>query len=234
MEARKLILFDLDDTLYDFSACWEMGMRETIRTHRLTRELDAEAFYERLSYYNDALWPQIVDKSLSFDEYRHERLIRSLRHFGRAAERQETDDFQAIFRVKNEESISPVAETTALLTELSDSYRLGIVTNGPADMTAQKLERLELVHLFPEDTIFISEVVGYHKPDKRIFEHVLTKMDVAPHETLFVGDNWVADITGAMDAGIPAVWLNRHGHKPQTAHVPLAVIERLEDLRDLL
>ncbi|RNB92408.1 HAD family hydrolase [Brevibacillus fluminis] len=234
MEACKVILFDLDDTLYDFSACWETGMRETIRTHPLTRDLDTDAFYEKLAYYNDALWPQIADRSLTFNEYRHVRLQNSLGHFDRQAKRQESDDFQALFRQKNEENMLPVEETTALITELSGRYRLGIVTNGPADMTDKKLERLQLAHLFPPDTVFISELIGHHKPDKRIFQHVLAQMGADAHETLFVGDNWIADVAGAMDAGISAVWLNAHGHEPQTPHVPLAMIEQLADLRTVL
>lgn len=227
----KLILFDLDDTLYDFSSCWESGMREAIRLHPLTSDLDTEAFYQRLKYYSDVLWDSYVDNTLNLDRYRRLRLDKALGEFGKSAETNTANDFQAFFSVQSMAMIKPLEETTILLNELAQRYRMGIVTNGPADMTYIKLKNLGVDHLFSEKSVFISELVGYHKPDRRIFAHVLERMEAAPQETLFVGDTWGADVVGAMDAGIPAVWINAHGRVPESEHVPFAVIQSLGELR---
>jgi 5'-nucleotidase len=77
-------------------------------------------------------------------------------------------------------------------------------------------------------------LVGYHKPDRRIYEHALEKLGASAEETLFVGDTWTADVAGPIDAGIPAVWLNPRKLPPDSDHVPLATIEKLEHLLDIL
>ncbi len=231
MTAFKLILFDLDDTLFDFSACWERAMRATISSHNLTREFDTDAFYQALKRHSDDLWPLILQNKATFDEYRQLRMVYALREFNRDIEPSDADDFQKAFSVNSMEAIEPSPEATAVLEELADHYRLGIVTNGPADMAFTKVERLGLTHLFPEDVVFVSELVGYHKPDRRIFAHALQQLDVSAEETLFVGDTWTADVAGPIDAGISAVWLNRRKQQPATQHAPLAAIEKLEELR---
>lgn len=60
MDNIKLLLFDLDDTLYDFSAVWSQSMRETMRTHRITNRLDTVQLYEALTRHTDSLREQLM------------------------------------------------------------------------------------------------------------------------------------------------------------------------------
>lgn len=234
MKETKLILFDLDDTLYDFSGCWEKGMKAAIRLHPATCGFETDSFYQRLKEFSDSLWHLIEEQKLTFDEYRYLRMAKTFESFAQKLERETASDFQKLFSVKVKESIEPAAETVALLEKWSQSVQLGIVTNGPADMTSHKLSRLGLDHLFPSETVYISEIIGFHKPDRRIFQHVLGSYGKAPHEALFVGDTWDADIVGAIEAGIPAVWLNPAKREPMTDHQPLAIIESLKELDAVL
>ncbi len=68
-----------------------------------------------------------------------------------------------------------------------------------------------------DDTIFdhkqcrlFSEDVNSRKPDKAIFETALLKGESKPEEAIFIGDSWEADMIGATNCGIKAVWLNRY------------------------
>ncbi|WP_340701148.1 HAD family hydrolase [Brevibacillus borstelensis] len=230
----KLILFDLDDTLFDYSQSWESGMRLTIRRHPLTAGLNEDDFFCKLKTYSDELWPDFTENRISLREYRHQRMEKATADFGRVAKPEEMDDFQNMFMSSCFEVIAPVPDVERCLSKLAERYRLGIVTNGPEDMAYTKLERLGLSRLFPKETIVISEVVGYHKPDWRIFSAALRLFDAKPEETLFVGDNWEADVAGAIEAGMDAVWINPRKLQPATGHVPLAVVERLEQLADIL
>lgn len=61
------------------------------------------------------------------------------------------------------------------------------------------------------DAVFDSQVVGFEKPDPRIFEHALARAGAQPERTLHVGDMYGADVVGARAAGIHAVLLDPHG-----------------------
>jgi len=86
-----------------------------------------------------------------------------------------------------------------------------------AEIIDQELERVNtkveqllresgLRHFF--DAVVDSHVVGYAKPDPRIFKHALDITGSEPSRTLHVGDMYYADIVGAEAAGIRAVLLD--------------------------
>ncbi len=64
------------------------------------------------------------------------------------------------------------------------------------------------------DHIVSSALVGYEKPDVRIFEHTLRLVGCSPCEALHVGDQLKSDVAGAIAAGLGAVLLDRNGHLP--------------------
>ena len=61
------------------------------------------------------------------------------------------------------------------------------------------------------EKLFNSAEIGYEKPNKRIYEYVLSKLDAEPCEALMIGDNFISDVSGARSNGIPAIWINRTG-----------------------
>jgi putative hydrolase of the HAD superfamily len=86
--------------------------------------------------------------------------------------------------------------------------RLVVVSN--ADGTVE--EGLTWVGLRPYfHAVIDSAVVGFEKPDPRIFATALTRAEGDPARTLHVGDVYAADVLGARAAGLPAVLLDPHG-----------------------
>ncbi|MED4752673.1 HAD family hydrolase [Brevibacillus choshinensis] len=231
MSVLTTILFDLDDTLFDFSACWEKGMQHTVATHPLTADLDGAALLTALRRHGDDLWVDVIAKRYDFTQYRQLRLQRSMADFNRQVSVEEVDGFQQAYAAACMDAVTPDPAVQELIAELASRYTLGIVTNGPVDMAFIKLSRLGLSDYFPKEHVFLSELIGYHKPDPRIYATVLEELGVEASQVLFVGDTWEADVSGAMDAGLSAVWINPRGKKPETSHEPLATIERLEQLR---
>ena len=49
------------------------------------------------------------------------------------------------------------------------------------------------------------------KPDARIFELALQKVDISARQCLYIGDNFYDDAIGSRKVGMPAVILNRFG-----------------------
>jgi putative hydrolase of the HAD superfamily len=84
-----------------------------------------------------------------------------------------------------------------------------MVTNGAASAQRAKLAAVGLADRF--DPLVISSEAGVKKPDPAIFEIALRAAGAVAADTWFVGDNLRHDISGAMEVGIHAVWLDRVG-----------------------
>lgn len=124
-------------------------------------------------------------------------------------------------------------EADAVLSDLKQDYRLGLLTNGAPDLQREKLAASGLEGYF--DAVVISGDLGYGKPDPRIFMHLLGLLEVAPSEAMMVGDNPGRDIAGAHAAGIYAVWIDRGSQRtPDMGSAPDATIGDLRSLRSLL
>ncbi|MCX8094293.1 MAG: HAD family hydrolase [Candidatus Goldbacteria bacterium] len=85
-------------------------------------------------------------------------------------------------------------------------FKLGIISNASPE-AENILKRTGIYDIF--DSIIISEKVGFEKPDVNIYKKALKTINVLPEETIFVGDNFIADIKGAIKANITPVWLRR-------------------------
>lgn len=111
----------------------------------------------------------------------------------------------------------------------TQGFRLGLITNGSAAMQNSKLDHLQLRGYF--DTVIVSQAVRLHKPDRRIFELALHRMDATPEQTWYVGDHPVNDVQGASRAGLRTVWLDGFEDWPdEVAERPHHTIRRLSEL----
>jgi len=129
--------------------------------------------------------------------------------------------------------IRPLPGVCEIVPALSETYSLGIVTNGEDDIQRGKLRHLEVRSHIPH--VVISENVGREKPDPRIFECALKLTGVTPTEALVVGDRIETDIAGAKAAGMRAIWLNTWGDEPgPTDAEPDIVITSFEQLPDAI
>ncbi len=107
---------------------------------------------------------------------------------------------------------------------------LGIVSNTgrtPGIILRQILERYDLLRHF--SVISYSDEVGYRKPDPEIFRRTLAGLGAEAHHAAHVGDNPIADVTGAQGAGMRGVHLAAGGRPPAT-HADVVVT----DLRHLV
>ena len=112
-------------------------------------------------------------------------------------------------------------------------YRLGLVSNTPWGtpeyLWMGQLDRFALAPYF--EARCFSSVVGFRKPDARIFEAALKRLGVPAARALFVGDMPEADIAGARRAGLRAVLIARPGGPPpSTAPAPDLRIASLAEL----
>ncbi len=98
------------------------------------------------------------------------------------------------------------AETT--LRELGRKYRLGIISNSDGRID-ELLRQLGLLDLFA--CVTDSGIVGYEKPDSRIFISATQSMGVSTQEAAYVGDIYSVDYLGAMAVGMRGILMDAAG-----------------------
>jgi len=115
-------------------------------------------------------------------------------------------------------------------------YRLGIISNAGDDQDVQQLmRRFKIRQYF--DFILTSAACSYRKPHPRIFELALANWYLLPTEAVMVGDNLIADIQGAQNAGLYGVWISRRANpemEQQEAVRPDASMSSLTELPAIL
>jgi putative hydrolase of the HAD superfamily len=133
----------------------------------------------------------------------------------------------------NQSQLKMFPEVPNLLNELNKKgIIIGMITNGPVEHQHSKISSLGLKNHIPIDLIFVSDGVGVAKPNPDIFHHVRKKINLLPHELLYVGDSWENDIAGSSEAGWQSLWFNHRKREPETNHKPLAVIHNLSNILD--
>jgi YjjG family noncanonical pyrimidine nucleotidase len=214
MKSYKVVLFDLDHTLWDFDKNSFETLNELYMEHELVQlgGLSFSQFHQAFQSVNTKLW----------DLYDRGQLDRNVIRYQR---------FSLIFEsisVRNEEiadklssdylKLSPtkshlVAGALDLLNYLKARYPLYLVTNGFTETQTTKARSGGIEDYF--ESIITSERVGHKKPAKEIFDFALQLGGFKNHEAIMIGDNLLTDIAGASDAGIDTVHFN-----PKSPEVP--------------
>jgi putative hydrolase of the HAD superfamily len=123
-----------------------------------------------------------------------------------------------------------MAETLTVLRERG--FKLGIVSNGQTELQNRKIDILGLRPLVV--AVLVSEAEGIRKPDPRIFHRAAERVGADPRDCVFVGDNPEADVLGALDAGMKAVWFSSGRAWPNHLSArPSSVVIRLRELLNL-
>lgn len=204
----QVVLFDLDDTLFDQRHSSRAGLaavREEFgdRIGGTIEQLEAE--YRTLL---ERLHVRVLDGSMTIDESRIERFRIMLSKQG-AAHDDEARAAAITYREAYDAAYQAVPGASDLLHDLRADVRIGVVTNHVVEEQVKKLARIRLDSLI--DQLVVSEEVGIAKPDPRIFETALQRLGAAAEDAVMIGDSWSSDIVGATGAGIRAIWMNRYG-----------------------
>ena len=135
-----------------------------------------------------------------------------------------------LFRVLSMERFQLYPESRDVLWKLAERYGLALVSDSQRVYLEPELRRTGLGCYF--QAAVSSSVLGFRKPDPRMFEKALARLKLAKDEVVHVGDSWERDMEGARDAGIQGIWLCRRGDRlvgPRPLAVPV-----IADLRELL
>lgn len=232
----RAVLFDLDDTLLDYSGeaarCWS----EACTTVAEPAGVDAHALRAAIRDVGTWFWS---------DPERHRRERTDMLGAWRKIVEGALDRcggardglaarVAADFAARRRATWSLFPDALPALEHLrARGIVLGLVTNGDASMQREKITGFALARFF--DVVVIEGEFGCGKPDARVFRHALDALGVNPREAWMVGDHLVWDVLGAQQVGVSAAWIDRDGRGlPSDAPtVPDRIVGSLADLTTL-
>lgn len=219
MKGYKAMLFDLDDTL--------LNRDQAIDKMFL---IILEKCYEDVkhSVKNEMLQQFKGDDKRSYGYGDKTKVLESLFDDFPPKYRLPRRDIQDFWNNNFPHCFSIDENTLNIVNTIKKQVKVAIITNGLTQRQKAKIINTHLNSYF--DVIIISEEVGFSKPDKRIYELALSKLNVQPEDALFVGDDLEKDIGGCQNANIKGIWFNPHRTKNNTGIKPYAEIDSFDRL----
>ena len=235
----KLVLIDLDDTLFDYPKTEKEAFRNSFKELGFFVESELgnakkEEIYEKLKdRYKDVnlqLWKDLEKGAVDKDRLKVVRFEKIIEEFDLKYNPYEMSE---LYLKKLGEGIFPFDATEKLCEYLHSKYKVGIVTNGIKEVQHSRIENSTIAKCI--DKIIISDEVGVNKPDKRIFEYAMNYFEIMDKsEVIMIGDSLGADIKGGQNAGIDTCWVNLRNNVNDTGIVPKYEVRKLEELFEIL
>ncbi|MBT8377003.1 MAG: YjjG family noncanonical pyrimidine nucleotidase [Bacteroidia bacterium] len=220
----KHVFFDLDHTLWDFDKNSGLTFQRIFNIHGI--EIELLEFLRHYEPINLKYWKL----------YREEKVTKPALRYGRLKEA-----FEALQVSIADDTIHSLSEdyinhlttfnhvfhgTEGVLNYLQQKYHLHIITNGFEEAQERKMVSANLKRYFK--TVTNSEMVGVKKPNPKIFHFALQQAKADPAESVMIGDSLEADIEGAINVGMEAIWFD---YKNNQITDKVNRITELEDLK---
>ena len=212
----RAVGFDLDDTLAVTEVDRELLLDRATEAAGVPGELDREAYLDAHRRHSGAEGRRPVFEALVGSE--------------------DAEALANTYREGIEDALQPAEGAEAVVAELRERYRVGLLTDGPERTQLGKLERLDWEDDF--DAVVVTGGINAPKPDPVAFGRLLDALGVAAEETAYVGDHPERDIAGAAAAGLWPVQVLYDGgpeaHPDAAATVSRSALRSLPGLLEAL
>lgn len=215
------ILLDLDDTIFDFQA------GEVYAIKRILKEFDLKDSTENIRAYNQLnkeLWKHIESGEMTKQELLQQRFPKFLAIYGITVNDNDGLAIDDQFRQYLVEGTNFMPGAEILLENLKKLHKVSIyaATNGIGKTQRDRLEKLGLEDYFKQ--VYISEEIGFNKPDARFFEYILSDLSPSPkNKIVMIGDSLTSDMEGARRSNLDAIWFNPFKLDSNTASNPAII-----------
>ncbi len=226
------LLFDADDTLFDFGKAEANALKWTLQGCGLPFRLE---FIPQYARFNQQVWGEFERGLVTSIELREKRFRLFFEAAGLSGDTAAVSQLYLRNLALGTDLLEGAHE---LIHDLKGKFHLALVTNGLKDVQRPRLERSSLHDCF--ERVFISEEIGAAKPARGFFEAVFEAIGRPARESvLIIGDSLSSDIKGGLDYGIDTCWYNPHGKANELAvtyqvHSIRFVIKRLGELEEIL
>lgn len=223
----KHIFLDLDGTILDFLKA------EATALSRVLTELGIKPTEEKIKLYskiNDSQWKRLEKGEISREQVLVGRFEIFFRELGESRDALQTRTLYEKYLSEGHFFIDGAEE---LLESLSKQYNLYLASNGTKTVQDSRIKSAGIQKYFKD--IFVSQDIGFNKPDKRYFDMAFKKIEnFLPDEAVIIGDSLSSDILGGNNAKIKTVWFNPNGLENSLNVKIDAVAKKLSDIPDIL
>ncbi len=221
------LLFDADDTLFDYARAEAEAVRGAFAAHGAAFE---DAWLASYQVVNARAWRALEEGRVTPARLRVGRFEELFAELGLALD---PVAFSAVYLAQLAMQAHLMDGALEVVEALRPSHRLAIITNGLSDVQRPRIASSTLAGVVEQ--LVISEEVGAAKPDPAIFEVALARMGSPnPRDVLVIGDSLSSDIAGGVAAGLDTCWFNPRAKPRGDAPAPTYEIRRLEELLSLL
>lgn len=218
----RYLLFDADDTLFDFQKAQEKSLETMIETIALPKQ--AKDDYRRISH---GLWAQLEKNEITLGQLKIQRFTRLLALYPQA----KMQDALAVEKLYEDQLASHadlIDGAKELLENLAKNYVLCIVSNGMPNIQHPRLKKSGIDKYFKH--IFISEEMGAQKPSTAFFDKVFECIKAKKEDCLVIGDSLTSDIAGGNNYGIDTCYYNKDGKSSTLATYCISSLDELYDI----
>ncbi len=221
------IVFDADNTLFDFTACEKTALRGALNHIGVTFH---PAHHDIYHVINKSCWQAFETGQIGKEELRVRRFAL---FFDQLGLKEDLESFAADYLYLLSEAAELIPGAKELLQQLAGKFGLALATNGLKEVQRPRLAKSGLESFF--QVVVVSDEIGHAKPHAGFFDHAFREMGMPdPARVLMVGDNLNADIRGGIDYGMPSCWFNPDRLPPYLDIRPDYDIGRLSEVMDLI
>ncbi len=203
----KAVVWDVDDTLFDYTSADRAGMRLHLAAEGLLEAYGSvEQAIERWREITDAQWARFSAGEVSFEGQRRDRVRVFL---GEELSDAEADAWFQRYIAHYETVWTLFPDVLPVLDALAASHRHAVLSNSSIHVQDRKLRALGVHDRF--EAILCAAELGVSKPEAGAFLAACEALELAPHQVAYVGDHPEIDGRGAADAGLLSVWIDRDG-----------------------
>ncbi len=224
----KAILFDADNTLFDFDTAEKNALENTLCSFGINISQDILILYHEI---NASLWRKLEKNQIEREKLKTERFRLLLSKIGLDEKQAEDMSLSYVKNLSRQTCLIDGAED--ICRRLSEKYSLYLVTNGLSAVQTPRFQSSKIAPYFKD--IFISESIGYAKPAPEYFYYVIDRAGKLPiSEYLVVGDSLTSDVAGANNTGIDVCYYNSSESKNIKDYRITYNIKTLSELADIL
>ncbi|HMC00317.1 MAG TPA: YjjG family noncanonical pyrimidine nucleotidase [Flavobacteriaceae bacterium] len=203
------VFFDLDHTLWDFDRNSALTFEKIFKMNNLNIHL--ESFLQHYEPINLGYWKLFREEQIDKASLRFRRLADTFDKLDISVSAPIIDKLSDDY-IDHLSSFNHLFDDTIqILDYLRPKYNLHIITNGFKEVQEGKLQNSKINHYF--DTVTNSEEVGVKKPNPKVFNFALNLAQADVETSIMIGDNYEADILGALNVGFRVIHFNYHREK---------------------
>ncbi len=198
----KYLIFDLDDTILDFAKAEHTAIKKVFEQNGVGSSDETVALYSKV---NKRFWERFERGEIKREEIFEGRFIEFAKEVGQSLPTKSLCDGYFTELSKCGFVLDGAEE---LLSSLKNNYEIIGATNGTFSIQKSRIEASKIAHLFGGG-IYISEVMGTQKPEKKFFDIIFNDIGSPPkNEVLVLGDSLTSDILGAANYGLDSCFVD--------------------------